>query len=907
MMRLTAKRVLPGILLTLCMAPAVSLARSNNPGDGIASGYDITRLPIFNRSVLILKEQYVDPSRMKPAEMLRGALSAMEREIPSFLVSELGNDLIEVSIAGKRSKFDLSGVDSVWKMSFALRDVLRFAVPNLGSEVDLQELEYAAVNGMLSRLDPHSMLLEPKDSSEMKLSTVGKFGGLGVVISIRDGGLTIISPIDGTPASRAGLMANDKVVRIGDESTVNMPIDEAVDLLRGPVGTKITIWIERKGLREAKKVVMKRAEIKVDSVQSKLLAGNIAYIKVKQFQRNTTADVADALAKMSKKAKKSKGKGKSSLQGVLLDLRNNPGGLLDQSVTLADLFLGEGPVVITQEGGRRADRHELDAGDDASDIDLPLAVLVNGGSASASEIVSGAIKNRQRGIVIGAQTFGKGSVQQLIDYPDRSALKLTIGQYLTPGNESIQSVGITPDIQLQPMLLGDNPNLIPDTVAREAMLESALSDSRTKKRSAALNLSFLKEAPSEKERYSNDIRLDVEMEIASAILLAAPEKARAKELLEVAGPVLKKWAEKEERKLVKALAKEKLDWGAYQNEGEPARLSIESIKPKYSVLAGEELELGIKVTNLGTNKLSRVYGVSRGTSANFFDLEFLIGALEPGESKVAKAKVKMPSGTLTKLDEVEVKVYSNEREMGQVLFDVETQALAKPRLIYSMAIDDRKYGNGDGRVDMGEKVKLRVALHNRGEGKALKPVVFLKNESGDKVFLKRGRANLEPIEPGASGVGELEFTRKSEKDIRFALEYYDAELGSVSRDEIVFPLNKSFGPKSTKELQNEVPALHSVKFDLNTHAIEGESLELPLSIEKSHDVKDVYVYVNREKVFYENVNSEQWKKTLSLKLRPGGNTISVFTTLNQSHTHVDRVNVFSRAGDAFRELLKISR
>ena len=448
------------VLLAILLSSLTSISVQARPGE-TPKDYSLSSLRILNRVVLLVKEHYVEPERIKARDMLMSALEAVEKKVPEVLVDNPKGDRIRIQVGKEERYFLLEDMRSLWELSFRLREVFRFLETRVSADVDKRDIEYAAVNGMLSKLDPHSILMEPRVSQEMKLSTRGEFGGLGIVISIRDGYLTVISPIDGTPASRAGIKAQDRIVKIGEDSTINMALDEAVDRLRGKPGTKVIITILRKGEKTPRPVTITRAIIKVDSVTHKLLPDKTGYIKIKAFQGKTANDVQNALDTMVKEAK-------GKFKGVILDLRNNPGGLLDQAVAVSNVFLDGGIVVATQ-GARAHDRKEEYARRGKDKLKYPVVVLVNGGSASASEIVAGALKNQNRALVIGEQTFGKGSVQMLYDFPDTSALKLTIAHYLTPGDISIQSVGITPDLALEPMNVEKKEvlNLFPDTYMRK--------------------------------------------------------------------------------------------------------------------------------------------------------------------------------------------------------------------------------------------------------------------------------------------------------------------------------------------------------------------------------------------------------------------------------------------------------
>ncbi|GIW41296.1 MAG: peptidase S41 [Candidatus Binatia bacterium] len=320
-------------------------------------------------------------------------------------------------------------------------NVLTIVRQNYVDEVSTHDLIEGAINGMLSSLDPHSAYLTPDFYRELQVDTRGQFGGLGIEITIRNGVLTIVAPIEDTPAYRAGLQAGDQIIKIEDDFTKDMTLIEAVRRMRGPKGTKITITIRREGVPELFDVTLVREIIKIRSVKSRLLEKGYGYLRVVQFQERTADDLRKALEKLEKE-------NGGPLDGLVLDLRNNPGGLLSQAVQVADVFLDTGLIVYT-EGRHENQKNKYFAHKAESYVDTPMVVLVNGGSASASEIVAGALQDHKRALVLGTPTFGKGSVQTILPLDDQSAIRLTTARYYTPNGRSIQATGITPDIYME--------------------------------------------------------------------------------------------------------------------------------------------------------------------------------------------------------------------------------------------------------------------------------------------------------------------------------------------------------------------------------------------------------------------------------------------------------------------------
>ncbi len=326
--------------------------------------------------------------------------------------------------------------------------VLHFVEANYVDETKNKDLMYGAIKGMLETLDPHSNFLPPEVFKDMKIDTTGKFGGLGIEIGMKDNVLTVIAPIEDTPAWRAGLKPNDRIVKINDESTKGMTLVEAVSKMRGKKGSKVTLHVYRDGFEKIKPVDIVRDIIKIQAVKNEELEPSYGYVRLSSFNENAAADVKKAVDKLEKNGK---------LRGLVFDMRTNPGGLLDQAVEVSSLFIDEGVVVSTI--GRNRDQKEVKyARKGSARKDFPIAILVNSSTASAAEIVAGALQDHHRAIVMGQPTFGKGSVQTVIELGPEMGLKLTIARYYTPSGRSIQEKGVAPDIILDdfdPKLLAE--------------------------------------------------------------------------------------------------------------------------------------------------------------------------------------------------------------------------------------------------------------------------------------------------------------------------------------------------------------------------------------------------------------------------------------------------------------------
>jgi carboxyl-terminal processing protease len=319
-------------------------------------------------------------------------------------------------------------------------NILSIVRKNYVEDVETKNLVNGAINGMLNSLDPHSAYLTPELYKELQSDTQGRFGGLGIEITVKSGILTVVSPIEDTPAAKAGIKPGDQIFKIEEEFTKDMSLVDAVKKMRGAKGTKINLTIKRESVADLLEFTLVRDVIRVQSVRTRNLEPGYGYIRLAQFQERSDRDLQRTLEKMAAE--------KGGIKGLVLDLRNNPGGLLTQAVRVSDMFLDSGLIVYT-EGRIESQKQRYFAQKDGTWTDFPIVVLVNGGSASASEIVAGALQDHKRAVVLGTKTFGKGSVQTILPLDDNSALRLTTARYFTPKGRSIQATGIVPDIVVE--------------------------------------------------------------------------------------------------------------------------------------------------------------------------------------------------------------------------------------------------------------------------------------------------------------------------------------------------------------------------------------------------------------------------------------------------------------------------
>lgn len=363
-----------------------------------------------------------------------------------------------------------AGTRDVYKNIEIFTEVLRQIEKNYVEPQDSKELIYGAIKGMVQNLDPHSSFMTKEEHQELLIETKGSFSGVGIEISIRDNVLTVVSPIEGTPAYEAGIKPGDKIIKIDDTSSLDMSLPEAVKLIRGPKGTDVKLTVMREGEDKPLEFNITRNVIPLKSVRNYQLEPDIGYIRVASFQSNTERDLSSSLEEVEK--------GKN-LKGLILDLRNNPGGLLSQAIAVSDLFLDSGLIVSTQ-GRHSSQSLEASAHKNSITRDYPIVVLVNGGSASAAEIVAGALQDNKRALILGTKTFGKGSVQTILPLSDGSGLRLTTARYYTPSGRSIQLSGISPDIELKYIPYDEKKEKEKSRIIREKDLKGHMSNETMK-------------------------------------------------------------------------------------------------------------------------------------------------------------------------------------------------------------------------------------------------------------------------------------------------------------------------------------------------------------------------------------------------------------------------------------------
>ncbi len=914
-------------------AEASTLGLVELEGDFTVRGsYDFQELEILARNMLYVESRYVEKERLDSEAMFQSALDMVEQNINEVMFVRVPRGrMLQVSVGSTSTMLQLAPIDSMSVMKDELRRVAAVLDQNLSDEINRAEVEWGMINGALSTLDPHSILLPPVAAKEMDVDNQGEFGGLGIEITVREGRLTVKSPLEGTPAWNAGLKSDDHIIRIEDESTINMDLQDAVSKLRGPVGTTVNIMVDRKQFPSPRPFAITRAKIRINMVDGELLDGNVGYIRIKSFHANVSTELEELLSRFKREA------GSEGMRGLILDMRGNPGGYLNQAVEVADRFLDDGVIVSTVEGdGMRGE--EQRASRAATESDYPIVVLVNGSSASASEIVAGALKNHQRAIVVGERTFGKGSVQHLISNRDESKLKLTVAKYLTPGDKDIQSVGIPADILLRPSIVrapdeedeDPNPSISlywREWIDREADLDHHLENEPQVEHDAVYEVRYLR--PDLGDDVDPGPRTDWEIGFARDVLLATSSERRP-ETLKAAGHVVQTHQEVQASAINKAFDKLGLDWRDGENPKWP-QLDVRLDLGEDGVLrAGEPEDVAIEVTNIGESPVYQVSAITDSENPFLSRREYFFGYIEPGQTRRYVQRIYPHEGLSSTMSPVTLKF----RGAGGMEIEKQTglvKSLSKglPAFAYSVRLFDDGSGNskgdGDGLPEVGEVIDLELTVHNTGEGSASGGFARIKNRSGRTLDLQAGSFQLgtvlpkdgEPCDPdntvcerdlaaGTSDTGRLTFELRELPEAGF----WDLDVQVGDNESFDFSAIQMGGFydyfQSTEHLvlrpdtpleerQRNPPAIEISR----SAPLESRESDLVLSgvVRDSRGLRDVMVFQDEDKIFYRG--GEDGARTMPFSVEPqledGLNRVFILVRDDEGLTATRSVEVWRHA------------
>jgi len=743
-----------GVSLAVAFQLMVGGARGHDGAGGISAasffpGYELARLELVDPTLYHVAESYVDQNRLDWDAMFTAALDAIEHDVPVCLFTrEPGGRLLSVEIGEFRTVLEVGPIRRRQDLQGELREVAALLAEHLepsdipdaeGLPHPLAKVEYTLINGMLSTLDPHSILLLPEDAREMDVENQGEFGGLGITISTDPdtNQLIVDQPIPDTPAERAGLRTDDRIVRIDGESTINMTLEDAVRRLRGPVGAEVVIEVQRPERLEPVRFVIERQLISINPVEGRLLPDSkIGLLSIKGFHEKVKPVMDEVLASLKSQV------GPDGLEGLVLDLRGNPGGFLNQAVKVADTFLSSGDIVTTVNGdGQQTD---IDRADRNAEEGFPIVVLVDASSASASEIVAGALRYQERAVILGERTFGKGSVQNLHPFNDNSKLKLTISKYLTPGDRSIQALGIPADIELVASVVPPREDSAEEVgpirlyhrerVRREADLHHSLEQGTGRLDDPSYRLRYVATPPGDEV----EERPDYQVELAREVIEAAEGWRRADVLASAHRVVARRRAEADEA-LVAAFERHDIDWSDGPGFEPTGRLPLEvrvDFDGSDELLAGSSQTMQVTVTNRSSETLHRLAGVIVESDV-IEGHEFFFGKLGPGQTRSFSHPVRLQAGWPAEESPYTIDFRDvSERSIGQ--HDATLVVQERPRPAFAWSWQSRELGDDDGIVEVGERVAIDLTVTNVGEGPTVDPFARLRNQSGKALDLVVG-------------------------------------------------------------------------------------------------------------------------------------------------------------------------
>ena len=921
-----------GVSLAIALQFLVGGARGQDSGarggTPFFSGYNLEKLDVVDPTIFHLAEGYVDRSRLDWDGMYIAALEAIERQVPVCMFTrEPGGNLLSVEIGEFRTVLEVPEIRRSQDLQSELRKIASLLVAHLDPEQipnpenvthPFALVEYALINGMLSTLDPHSILLPPDDAKEMDVENQGVFGGLGITIEAdpESGRLIIGCPTKGEPAYRAGIQANDQITRIDGESTINMTLDDAVRKLRGPVGDEVVLEVMRGGGNQPPPFHVVRQLISIKPVQGELVEGtDVGYIVIEAFHEKVEQRLHEELARLTREAG-------GKLRGLILDLRGNPGGFLNQAVRVADAFLDSGDIVSTVNGDGRQTDHERAR--PSSQPKYPVVVLVDSNSASASEIVAGALRFNERAVVVGERTFGKGSVQNLHPMVDSSKLKLTISRYYTPGNRSIQATGIPADIELVPAEIpekaaGKGVDSIRlyhrERVRREADLDHSLEKSGLVLEEPAYRLRYV-DTPLERPHCGElELSSDLHVQFARDLLKASRGWRRA-DVLVGANSVVYQYQRLADKELQNRFSRRGIDWSSGRaTKAEDLEVALKLDLGKDGQLtAGEPRRVSLAVTNRSRRPLHRLVAIATDSEI-LGGREFIFGKVEPGQTRRFSHTVDLPAGWAAEMSSVRFELRdSSEVSIGDWTTGIKVAAQKPPVIQWRWSVSERN-GNGNGKADVGEQLAIRLDVENRG-GPTADPYARIRNRAGpalDPVVGTLSPGTLVAVTPERSpadctsakqsgcrrvlGTGE-QWSGEFVVDVKEALEDgqpHEVELtlgdteaydhGSIARsgfftwfsqrDSIRFVVGEAL-PKAEWRRPPMVEITHVPEL-----TSPGRRVSISGVVTDDKAVRHVMVFAGQDKAFFEGSGDRGLVSlpfTADVELSPGTNVLSVLAT-----------------------------
>lgn len=764
---------------------------------------DEREFPLTVWTAHVVSEEYFDTRRLDPRGQLVSALTHLGLHTPEFFATVAG-DTATVTVGDVHREFSLEGLGSLASAADRLSEVLAFTRDQLKLDAEAaHKLEYAAINGLLAPLDPHTILLNPDEHTDLGIKTKGQFGGIGAEIREEERRIRVMKVVPGSPAEKGGLRGGDLILQIDKQSTVNLRAADAQQMLRGPVDSQVTIKIRRGD--QTLTLTLTRQIIRVESVTAERLPGSVAYLKILTFQENTGEQVRKALASLVPDKSQ-------PLRGLVLDLRDNTGGLLTQAVEVLDGLVTEGELVIVRSAmGRESEpaKPDLELTADAS-----VVVLINEESASASEIVAGSIKHLQRGVVLGRTSFGKGTVQLVKPenlYGRELALKLTIAEYLVAGDRQVQTAGVPPDLTLFPVELSPIPGVANyydkerferrREYAQVAHLPSAKHEKPPGDAAQdGLQLRYLAGRPggsgvapaSEAPEALREPEVRIAHQVAQALIGVTDHAERRSKLAAVARDL----ALAEDTAIAGGIAGLKIDWTGRVDARDTPTLELSaSILEKGEIRAGQPFTLHVAITNKGTAPVERLHAITDCPRDELDGIELLLGRLEPGQTTSRDVRLQVMGWHTSFTDTIDVSVHAGEPDPtpdARTTVRLDVTGLTRPHLAFDYwIVDDPALvatapprpkstpmpgetpfvvrGNGDGNLQPGEQVLLAVEVGNLGPGTSADARALVHNLSGTQALLEEGFVQLGPVAVSGKARGSFGLTVNASADLNLPI------------------------------------------------------------------------------------------------------------------------------------------
>ena len=901
----------------------------NSLKDPVPASDAVSEHTLVAEVLMHLQLDYIDSEKLEPELLLEGALTELERMVPEVWVeTQLHQSdsipTLQVNVGNEKTVLSIMQLQELYDLHLVLQKLKKHLL-----QMDLQltksRIEQIFANGILHQLDEYSVLLPKEIFHEFNINLGGHFAGVGLVVGMRDGYLTVIAPMDGSPASKAGMLPLDKIVEVDGEKTEHMTLDEILHRLRGEIGSPVKLSVLRKGHSKALQFVLHREQIQVESVVIYELGSegkSVKYARIKNFQIETSQELKNKLGDLK------------NTEGLILDLRNNPGGLLEEAVKVSDLFLEWKKRIVSTKSSLESTTHyskQLFANENY--LTIPIIVLINHGSASASEIVAAALQQNERAIVIGQPSFGKGTVQTVWDLKKGYGLKLTVGEYLTPSGHSIHRIGVVPNLQLNPVSIpvkkADSQNVTQTTKTFENQnlpdlqspvdlerfyMISGFEGEKTNNSEDSIKIRYLSRHSKQydesqivdKNVITDKLKEDIAIETARRALMHW-NTGNIKSVLQ---QISREIEQKELAKITGALAVHGIDWSLNPFLKSPAG---ENLKLSWSAetISDDLLQLDVQLKNEGLIDAQRLIIVTKSSNGLLDGLEFPIGRLLPEKIETRSVNINISAGMMDETEPVELIIFDHNFQKIKS-FKEQLIFLEKPVTFFRVSMkifDNGKFGsegNGDGKVQSGETIALSFKITNMSKKLIPELMFYIKGTEGS-FRINRGKIVLKNLYP------EID-----QKDFfLFQVKSNSSRLGKIIME---MDAKNSGAPKISKlwvldnllpEKQVLTPVFVDLKWqDLDGNIVKGETLQDTLmfsgKVKNAGEVRDLYVHLNDKKVFYTaNLNhhnefgdkidnNREFPFKTVINLSPGINQISVFSRGRHGFTSERKLRMLKR-------------